>query len=331
MALTLSLLMAMVLGASAHRAGLCTVRGVAEVLTTRRAHLLGSFLKASIWVTAALALAGLFGAAPEARHWPMGWGALVGGMLFGVGAGLNGGCSFSTLVRLAEGHLTMAATVAGWGLGLMALVSLRNVGLLPPAPTATLASPAPVWLLAPLLPFALWQGLRIRKQLRAAGSLSAALRAPVWTLSFAVALLAVANAGIWLGTGSWSFGSTLMCSTTALPCPANAPLLWPITAAALAGMILSGALRGSLRLRRLRPASALRHGMAGAIMGLGMGLVPGGNDGLILFGLPALSPHALPAWLAMLAGIAASLLAMRALGRPLVKIACEADVCRARL
>ena len=45
MILPLSLLMGLVLGVSAHRAGLCTVKAVAEVMTSRRGWFLWSFLR----------------------------------------------------------------------------------------------------------------------------------------------------------------------------------------------------------------------------------------------------------------------------------------------
>ena len=46
--LALPVLMGVLFGASAHRAGLCTVTAVAQVMTTRRAHVLWSFLKTSL-------------------------------------------------------------------------------------------------------------------------------------------------------------------------------------------------------------------------------------------------------------------------------------------
>jgi hypothetical protein len=61
------------------------------------------------------------------------------------------------------------------------------------------------------------------------------------------------------------------------------------------GMVGSAFWRGSFRVRRIRAGAALRHGLSGVAMGAGAALIPGGNDGPILFGLPALSPHALPA------------------------------------
>ncbi len=62
-------------------------------------------------------------------------------------------------------------------------------------------------------------------------------------------------------------------------------------------------------------------------MGLGAAMIPGGNDVLILHGIPFLSPHAVPAFLAMLVGIAVSLMGMRALGRDIPRIDCGGDIC----
>ncbi len=125
----------------------------------------------------------------------------------------------------------------------------------------------------------------------------------------------------------------MLCAVRAAPLSgcANGTSLWQISGAAILGMVCSAALRGSFRLRRIRLAAALRHGMAGVAMGAGAALIPGGNDGLILFGLPALSPHALPSWVAVIVGVALALALMRATGRPMPAIRCEGDICRASL
>ena len=57
-------------------------------------------------------------------------------------------------------------------------------------------------------------------------------------------------------------------------------------------------------------------------------MVPGGNDVLILHAIPTLSPHALPAYLAMLVGIAITLVVMRLIGASLDTIDCSGDICR---
>ena len=63
-------------------------------------------------------------------------------------------------------------------------------------------------------------------------------------------------------------------------------------------------------------------------MGIGAMFIPGGNDGLILFGIPSLSPHAIPAYLGILAGVAIALSAMRMMGRVIPSVHCEGDICR---
>jgi uncharacterized membrane protein YedE/YeeE len=138
--LALAFAVAALLGAAAHRGGLCTVRAVAEVLTTRRGHILWSFLKASLWTTSLIALAAAAGhTAPLAVHSPD-VVAVAGGLLFGMGAALNGACALSTAARLAEGHVSMAFAPLGWFVGPAARADAA-LG----APSAEQAAAMPVW------------------------------------------------------------------------------------------------------------------------------------------------------------------------------------------
>ena len=119
--LAVALAVAALLGAAAHRGGLCTVRAVAEMLTTRRAHILWSFLKASLWTTSFLALAAAAGHAAPLETRSFDEMAVAGGLLFGMGAAMNGACALSTFARLAEGHVAMAFAPLGWLAGMAAL------------------------------------------------------------------------------------------------------------------------------------------------------------------------------------------------------------------
>ena len=74
---------------------------------------------------------------------------------------------------------------------------------------------------------------------------------------------------------------------------------WVILASVLAGMLLSTVQRGTFRVDWRPRRSWLRNFSGGILMGLGVALTPGGNDALVLYGVPSLSPHALPAFLAM--------------------------------
>ena len=62
-------------------------------------------------------------------------------------------------------------------------------------------------------------------------------------------------------------------------------------------------------------------------MGTGAVLIPGGNDTLMLKSLPGLSPHALPAFAALLLGIGVTLLFMRLLTGKALKVVCTNDIC----
>lgn len=110
--LALPALMGVLLGASGwplHREG----GGGGQ--TTGRAHVLWSFLKASFWTLGLLSVAALTGLDADLSARPLMLTGLAGGILFGVGAGLNGACSFSTLARLAEGHGVMLMTLLRLG------------------------------------------------------------------------------------------------------------------------------------------------------------------------------------------------------------------------
>jgi hypothetical protein len=63
-------------------------------------------------------------------------------------------------------------------------------------------------------------------------------------------------------------------------------------------------------------------------MGVGAVLIPGGNDTLILKSLPGLSPHAIPATVALFCGVGATLLFMRLFTGKTLKVVCSNDICR---
>ena len=93
-------------------------------------------------------------------------------------------------------------------------------------------------------------------------------------------------------------------------------------------MFLSAWQRGSLRLRWRRVQTWPRHLIGGTLMGAGAVLIPGGNDTLILDSLPGLSPHAIPAFVALLFGIGVTLLLMRLLTGKTLKVVCSNDICQ---
>lgn len=329
MSIVVSMLMGCLLGFAAHRAGLCTVKAVAEVLTARRAHFLWSFIKSALWVIGLTSLAAAIPIDAGLRHWPASFVSVMGGILFGIGAGLNGGCTFSTLSRTVDGSPHALAAVLMWPVGILAGLTLMP-DVHGEAPGTVPAGQTPLWLSVPIGLVLLRELVLLGRRMRRAGSVRRFLGAPVYTLSAAAALLGGANAVLLLSTGPWSFTGTLLCAmethTMARCSSPTVPLL--VLVAALSGMALSSWQRSSFRLQRPEPRQMARHAAGGMLMGVGAVYIPGGNDGLILFGIPSLSPHAIPAYLGILAGIAAVLMTVRAMGHALPKVVCDGDICR---
>src|ERR1700704_3655541 len=136
-ALLLAGILAAILGFAAHRASICTVRGVAEIMSSGTGYIVLGIGKSVLWVSAITipvfwlmpsASAGLGG-------WPLTAAALLGGFVFGVGAAINGACAYSTMARLADGEGRMLAAGVAFGLGVLGYIMLVDRRLLErPAP-----------------------------------------------------------------------------------------------------------------------------------------------------------------------------------------------------
>ena len=251
---TVSLLLAALMGFAVHRASVCTVKTVGEILSSRKAYMMATLVKAVLWVVAVSVpiLLCLPDAVAPHRIYAVSLAAIGGGFLFGVGAAVNGGCAFSTLGQLANGNLWMLTTLFGFCMGVAGLSIM--VPMTEPSQNLTpllLKSPKPLiytgmallWLLA------CWEIVRLWRSRKKGKS--------------------------WRRIQAWP-----------------------------------------------------RHLMGGTLMGAGAVLIPGGNDTLILKSLPGLSPHAIPAFVALLCGICATLLLMRLFSGKTLQVICTNDICR---
>ncbi|MDZ7591174.1 MAG: YeeE/YedE thiosulfate transporter family protein [Rubrivivax sp.] len=337
----LAVVCAALIGFAAHRASLCNVRAVVEIMSSGSAHMLGSLLQATLWM-AALTGVLVFGLGwlppPVVMAVPAGW-ALAGGWLFGAGAALNGGCSLSTLHRLADGELGMLATLAGFVLALaawaVAVNSSARLTLLPLAQVWQRWPALAPWLLAAL---ALWVLQRLYTFGRLARqpprvAMHQRLHAPVYHLSVAAAVMGLAAGLLYATQGAWSYTNHLRISVlhaVGHPGAALAPSAWHsgLVLALVAGMLASALQRGSLVWRRPERGSTwLRHAGGGALMGAGAALVPGGNDTILLNQLPTLTLQAAATYLVMLAGIASVLWLARLARWPMPAMACTPAGC----
>jgi uncharacterized membrane protein YedE/YeeE len=317
LALVVAALLAAILGFATHRASICTVRAVAELMSSRRGFMLASIGKSIVWASAITIPFYLLSmtAPPQTGAWQLSVVAMLGGFTFGLGAAMNGACVYSTMARLADGEGGMFVAVVGFAFGIVGFVSLVDAGLLSrPSPSMPRIGALIGWTAAiVLLGLALYEATRLWRTRPSDARTPELVLARQYRLSTAAMLIGLAAGLIYLIQGLYGYATTLQQGVEAAlghrP-PAEAER-WILLAAALLGMLASTLQRKSFRLDwRPRPGW-LMNLAGGALMGLGVALAPGGNDSLVLYAIPTLSPHALPTYGALALGIAAGLLAIR--------------------
>jgi hypothetical protein len=141
--------------------------------------------------------------------------------------------------------------------------------------------------------------------------------------------MGVSNAVLYALHGNWAYTATLTRGVQQAMGAAvrPAPIVWLLFLFLIAGVAFSAWQRRSFHLRWRPTMDWIRHPVGGTLMGFGAAMVPGGNDVLLLHGIPTLSPHAVPAYLAMLLGIGATLGVMRMGGAGFGSIDCRGDIC----
>lgn len=332
----LSPLLVGLIGFAASRASLCTVRAVAEVLTSRQAWILTSFMKAAAWTTVVSGVVALVlptSATQVLERLPHAYG-LAGGFLFGIGASINGGCSLSTLQRLADGDLSMLGTLTAYILGTLAFNALsvgQGFSILQAIPTRWQGGQ--LWkstLLCLLSLWASWEVIRLWRPAAPAIRFHQRLVSPAYRLSSTAALLGIAGGLLYQLQGSWTYTNYLRAVTASWLGTGPAPSAFHglLLVALLGGMLLSSLQRGSFAVNRHWHLHLPRRLAGGFLMGIGGTLVPGGNDTLILSAIPTISLWALVDYLSLLSGIAAVMLATRAMSGHLPQVECVKDECR---
>jgi hypothetical protein len=334
-----AILLAAVIGFAVHRASLCNVKAVAELLTSKRAHMLGSFLKTMLWVIAVTFVIDFIFhpvSAKPLHFWSFSPLALIGGFVFGAGAAVNGGCALGTLGRLGSGELRMLFTLLGLVTG-MAAGGYAQVRQWLPEPEGVdfgLSIPPilAIVMTAILFLWALWELWRLWRKRDPKATWREQVLSSVYHLSTAALMLGVANGVLFALFGSWAYTRTARTAVNhvVMGRPGPAFLYWLLFAALLGGVLLSSLTNKRFVLDARFRLDWLLNLLGGFLMGFGVTLAPGGNDVLILHSIPGGSPHALPAYGMLLFGTAAGLIVIRALGGTAVRIECTGDICRTR-
>lgn len=207
----------------------------------------------------------------------------------------------------------------------------------PQPPLVTHEAFQPMVMSSLTLALALWavfEAVRLWRTRPAAAPWTARLLVGPYRLSTAMALIGVANGILYALHGPWTYTRTFNDGVARLMSAAGNDhplgLHWALFFAVVAGAIVSAWQRGTFRLD-WRPSITWFQDIAGGLlMGFGAGMTPGGNDVLVLHDLPQLSGHAVPALLAMIAGITLVMVVMRAATGTYLEVDCQGDVCTSR-
>lgn len=295
-------------GYATHRGGVCAVAATFELVVERRASRHVGFLFCAACGLSVMAVGHALGwpVFDAYTGLPVSGAALTGGAIVGLGAYVNGRCAFGTVAELGSGMLPRVATLAGFIAG----TTLGDVAHMRVPPMAVVRTPLAALPASATLAIALGTTAAL-------GVAVALLRRPVaereWSPLRAMAVIGLSNGILLALARSWPYTTLLMQVARGGGPDVGQHAL-------MAETFILGAVAGGVALHRfeLHLGSArdwLRALLGGAIMGAGAVLVPGGNDAMLLVGVPLALPNLVAAYGAMtvvLVGITAWRLRARA-------------------
>jgi len=290
-----------VMGFANQRGSICMVAAIEEIVQRKRFLRLLALLEASLWAGGGLILLNVVDRLPATPTvYAAGPATVLGGALFGVGAFWNRACLFGTISKFGTGEWVYAITPLGFYLGCLATSGVHAPTQLHAKSVILLASSWMALVVLILLAVILWShvvAIRRHHPTELAHVWSPHVATTVIGIMFVVSLSAV---------GNWTYPEFL----TDL---AHGIISSWTTKSLLYLSLFAGAVVGGLTARSFKhtppdPLNALRCLGGGTMMGAGGALIPGGNAGLVLVGMPLLLRYA---WLAFITISATVYLAIR--------------------
>ncbi len=294
---------AVIMGYAIQRGATCMVAAVDEVLSKRRATRILGLLEAAVWVAGGVLVWRMLGGGQIALPigYPASFMTVAGGLLLGIGALVTGACVFGAVARFGSGEWAYILTPIGFFAGCATIWPLIGE-----FPAMRVASPlfSASWLLVPFGLFAVW---RVVEAVQAGRTGNFA--AHIWTPHRATAVIGIVFAISLIAVGPWAY-------TYALLSLAQGTLDGVLVKFLLMFMLFAGALLGGCTAGRLKLIAPTRQAVircfgGGVLMGWGSLLIPGGNDELLLVGIPLLQPYAWVAVASMAVAIAVGITADR--------------------
>jgi len=280
------------LGFANQRGPICTVGAIREIVIERRYVRLVALLEASLWVGGGLVILNAAGLLPQA---PQGYRAstatVVGGVLLGIGAFINGTCAVGTIAGIGARQWAYLATLAGFFLGSLAMVWLAAPQRLDDGSIILMAS---AWLMTACIVVFVVRLLTHGRSIRRTGVKPLNY---IWSPHVATTIMGLSFLVAFITVGGWSYTDTLAKLARGATFEAMPSLL--LFAALFMGALIGGWTAGASGIKPRKDVTAGRCLLGGGLMGVGATLVPGNSDGLILIGMPLLRPYAWIAFVSM--------------------------------
>jgi hypothetical protein len=299
-AFVIAALAAGVMGFAIQRGATCTVAAVDEALTRRTTRRLAALVEASLWVAGGLLLAAQFHWLEQPPGYALtGW-TLAGAVLLGLGAFVNRACVFGAIARLGSGEWAYVATPIGFFAGCLSVDVLFAPPMMQPVndTSPVFATAYAGWMIAAVL---LWRVIAPAWSSGSARPL-ATLAPSSWSPRAATVVIGLTFLVTLVAANAWAYTDVL--ADLARGMADSIAARTALAAALLAGACIGGWTAGLFRARRVSVGQLAGCFAGGLLMGWGSLLIPGGNDGLILVGMPLLWPYAWAAFATMCITIA---------------------------
>ncbi|MDA7787677.1 YeeE/YedE family protein [Sphingomonadaceae bacterium] len=304
--------MAFIVGFVIRRGSICMVEATRLLVLEGRPRRLHAFaLSGGVSALVIIPLSWLTGGAVTLESdYGVSGNLILAGCGLGLGALINGGCAFGTLAKLSGGRIEYAATIAASALAALWVLSTR---VLEPVGTGWFAAPgwpgaamllASAVLVWPTLTLRNWRNIKEAVQREKTLLLPTAAMIVVGLLSGLLYSLA----------GSWTHLSLLTKEAQALTDQtidtSEIKTLLGVLAL-VSGAVFAAVRSGSFKLVMPTLPGLVKRVMGGALMGAGAAIIPGGNGGMLTFGVPSGSASAWAGFATMTATLIVMFLAMK--------------------
>ena len=291
-------------GFATRRASLCLVRATTEIIDGKPAKTMFFVMQAMVVALSITIPAMLF--FPEhislAPSYSISFYLFLGAFIYGVGAFLNGACALGTLNNLLNGKIEYLASIVGVALGFFCFLLIQDFIVLERTNHLTRVD-YKFLILLPLM-LVVWSVtiMQTVKFLKEHEDTKLKKIKKYLTSSVARNYIGVTIFGLCSGTlylllgGSWDYTNFIVTTETMIFGQGKATVsmmaIIITTSALIVGMGAASVLSKDFNFTKSTPKSFAIKTLSGSLMGFGAGLIPGGNDTLILHGIPGLAIHA---------------------------------------